>query len=391
MPLPHVASMLSEPYFRLLQLKDLWYEPRAATMKSRAELAHIRLLCSLGLGGAAIMPALLKSLHQLVPCDSAGFFWVDRDGDMADMYVERMLPPELTQRYFERHYDSAAHAFRERLLARMARREYIGEVVVDSRLEETPYFQEILRPLGVQQILIAVVHDEDVPLGQLSLYRGAYAPRFTGDDRDALATASRYMAPALCTPIATQPDERDQSFRDSDEEAVVVFDAAGTISSASHRAHALLAHASGEAVNRNTMRGAIARGVRKLLVGLAEQLQLNAPEQSVASVVVSNVWGRFRLRAYTLEGGQYAALVQRQEHFLVRLADAMRAVSLSPQQRETALLLARGMSNNEIAAAMSVSVNTANYHVKQLFQKLDAHDRGEVLVRIMDAGAAHRA
>jgi DNA-binding NarL/FixJ family response regulator len=49
-----------------------------------------------------------------------------------------------------------------------------------------------------------------------------------------------------------------------------------------------------------------------------------------------------------------------------------------------ALLLARGLTNPEIAKAMGVKMNTASYHVKQLFAKLDAHDRSEAIAHILD-------
>jgi len=61
----------------------------------------------------------------------------------------------------------------------------------------------------------------------------------------------------------------------------------------------------------------------------------------------------------------------------------MHNLALPPQQREVALLIAQGRSNQEIAAALNVSPNTASYHVKQLFLRLDAHERTEALQKIL--------
>jgi DNA-binding CsgD family transcriptional regulator len=47
------------------------------------------------------------------------------------------------------------------------------------------------------------------------------------------------------------------------------------------------------------------------------------------------------------------------------------------------MLLARGMSNQEIAAQMSLSVNTVAYHIKQLFSRLEAHGRAELIERVI--------
>jgi len=60
----------------------------------------------------------------------------------------------------------------------------------------------------------------------------------------------------------------------------------------------------------------------------------------------------------------------------------MPKVPLSPQQREIALLIAQGKSNQEIAEGLGVSGNTVAYHIKQLFLKLDVHDRAGAVERI---------
>lgn len=71
---------------------------------------------------------------------------------------------------------------------------------------------------------------------------------------------------------------------------------------------------------------------------------------------------------------------------ILKLAEAMGAFDLSPQQREVALLLAQGRSNQQIGVAMNVSGNTVNYHIKQLFIRLDAHDRADAVSKML-AGA----
>ena len=51
-------------------------------MKNAALVAHIRQLCCLGLGGRAIMPALLNAVRELVPFDAAEFAWLDARGEL---------------------------------------------------------------------------------------------------------------------------------------------------------------------------------------------------------------------------------------------------------------------------------------------------------------------
>lgn len=110
------------------------------------------------------------------------------------------------------------------------------------------------------------------------------------------------------------------------------------------------------------------------------------------ALAVTNRWGRFVLRAYWLTddiadpGALIGVQIRRQEPMVLRLSQAMQRLSLSPQQREVGLLLAQGKSNPEIAGALGVSLNTANYHVKQLFAKLNTHERTEVAPKLLGMG-----
>ena len=53
---------------------------------------------------------------------------------------------------------------------------------------------------------------------------------------------------------------------------------------------------------------------------------------------------------------------------------------LSPREREVAALIARGLSNREIGAALSISEKTAANHVEHIMTKLDLRSRAQVAV-----------
>jgi len=46
-----------------------------------------------------------------------------------------------------------------------------------------------------------------------------------------------------------------------------------------------------------------------------------------------------------------------------------------PPEHEVLVLVARGMTNGEIAAHLFLSVGTVKTHVKRIFAKLGLHDR----------------
>ena len=56
------------------------------------------------------------------------------------------------------------------------------------------------------------------------------------------------------------------------------------------------------------------------------------------------------------------------------------------REREVLTLIGLGMSNNEIAAHLHVSLSTAKTHVGRLLMKLNARDRAQLVIAAYDAG-----
>jgi DNA-binding NarL/FixJ family response regulator len=59
---------------------------------------------------------------------------------------------------------------------------------------------------------------------------------------------------------------------------------------------------------------------------------------------------------------------------------------LTEREREVLDLLARGMSNAEIAGALVISQKTVRNHVSNIFNKLQVADRAQAIIRARDAG-----
>ncbi len=56
------------------------------------------------------------------------------------------------------------------------------------------------------------------------------------------------------------------------------------------------------------------------------------------------------------------------------------AVDLTTREQETLVLVARGLTNPQIAARLSISVSTVNFHVHNVLDKLGAKTRTEAVV-----------
>ena len=343
------------------------------------------------------MPALLRAVRDLVPADSAEFFWVDSNGEMANHYAEQMLPSDSMQFYFRRAGTDGAHPLFASFRTRAAQEDPVTSLSVTESFRRTELYRSVMQHLGAEHALYCVIRERGRSLGQLSLYRGGERAPFTATERTAIAGIANYIARGLDDSFgAGRASPSDLGWQDTDHQAMLTLDRSGSIRHCSSAARRLLLYVTLDSVNYATLGlqdGAICDLMRGLAAQVAGPRCSEGIALSPAMVTITNRWGRFVLRAYWLtdEVGAPDALIgvqiRRQEMTLLRLSQAMHGLALSPQQKEVGLLLAQGRSNPQIAGALGVSLNTANYHVKQLFSKLNAHERTEVAPKLLSLGS----
>lgn len=59
-------------------------------------------------------------------------------------------------------------------------------------------------------------------------------------------------------------------------------------------------------------------------------------------------------------------------------------VELTRREKEVAALVARGLSNRQVASALTISERTADKHVANILKKLDLHSRQEISARLKE-------
>jgi two-component system, NarL family, response regulator DevR len=120
--------------------------------------------------------------------------------------------------------------------------------------------------------------------------------------------------------------------------------------------------------DNNLVAACLHAGARGYLLKDAEQI--NLPEQLVAIV------------------NGYAVLDP-------RAADALASfnyknqepiANLSTREREILQLISRGLSNSEISAKIFISENTIKTHIKEIYSKLDVHNRVEAVIEARKYG-----
>jgi len=96
-----------------------------------------------------------------------------------------------------------------------------------------------------------------------------------------------------------------------------------------------------------------------------------------------NVWGGFAFRAYWLTPALLGVTVHRQEPLPLRFLRRMNDLPLSAREREACLLLLAGHSRATIAEKLGVSRHTAIAHCRNIYAKLNVHNRAEFAAKVL--------
>lgn len=70
---------------------------------------------------------------------------------------------------------------------------------------------------------------------------------------------------------------------------------------------------------------------------------------------------------------------------------AAKVAGLTPRQREVGALLAKGLTNKEIAGVLSISAETVKNHVAAILDALDVSNRTEAVLLLVEAGVVDGA
>ena len=379
----------------------MWSSKRSATP------AHLRRLCTLGLPMEGIVPALMRALCREAHCDAGVVLWFDAQGDVANLYVQHLPAPAAMAAWFgpPREADAAPPLLPSGTVP-LRRSEFVATCADDddgeARARAAPrpepfcphrHLCAMATPSGAPlQRLCCPVLRHGAPVAALMLYRPAGMAPFSSEERTAVKAAGRYLS---LNGHALPADTSAAMYRASGEQGFLLCDPDGTVLRASANGYELLAQAAGCAVNRLTVPAGLEQAGRQLIRRLLAEDSLHGShdaERAERQSTLVNRWGLFRLHVFFEPDGPQGVLIERVEHLLVRLVVAMWHLDLSVQQGEVLLLLAQGLSHDRIAERMGVSPNTADYHIRQLYSKLNAHTRNEAIAFALGSlEAAHAA
>lgn len=355
------------------------------SIASRAE-ARFKQLCCLGLGGEAVMPALLRELHGFIPFVNGVFFYNAPDGSLAKIYAEWSSGP---QTYLEAFHDGRDHqipgwGWKDWSQTEVGAHDLEDILTIDkAAFRRTEFFNLVYRPNRTDRLLRLVVRDRGKAIGSTSLYRDGDRP-WTKDDKRKLESLEPFFVHAL-RDVAIRADV---ALSDSDEEGTILADVEGRPLHMSRLGASLLTLATYERFSPAT-RFAASPMLPPPLVAICRQLARifdGAPGESAPVYHHRNAWGGFTFRAHWLERSEprtIAISVRHREPVEIKLLRRAGQLPLSRRQAEVAFHLASGASHDDIAERLGISRNTAIAHGRWVYTKLDVHNRAELVGKLL--------
>lgn len=361
--------------------------------------ARIKQLCCLGLGGEAIMPAVLSELHALIPSYSNCFSWADAQGRMSNLAVENVdeffpVLPIYWEKFHNRTETDVILPFEE-AMSRPS-----GVLMFDQMLKVSrrdfyrhDYYNLFFRPVHFHTSINGIVREGGLALGGLGLHRSKGDPDFKAEDQRLLSRLMPFIAHAVAAAPASEVP-----LVDSEHEGFVIVDCDGRIHHLTADARRLLMLAT-RPTSPYGIRGTqvkLPAPIKQMCRRLTTVFSGNGRDPVSAPPICHhrNAQGGFTFRAHWLDSNALheSALgaapmigihIRYQEPLPVRVIRRLRSLPLlSHRQMQICLFLVEDTPNAEVARRMNMSVHTVVTHTRRLYEKLDVRNRPELVAKL---------
>lgn len=362
---------------------------------ARAE-SRFKQLCCLGLGGEALMPALLAELRVLVPSFGSTFFFFDDHGTLSNVYDENPEAPAVAQLYVQEFYDRPDRemgcGFADALRGRFGVQglEDILSVDMDT-FYRSDLHNLIYRPLDYDGMIRLACWDGNHTRGGVMLSRSRGERQFSAEERRTLASLESFFAHALAD---RRPGET--PLVESDRTGLIVANPEGKAIYSSAEGRKLLFYATHPKIEprRGESRTDILPPALMVLCRKLSRVFSGKPTRSAPVHHHRNIWGGFTFRGQWLEGedpssGLIAITINHEEPLPVRLVRRAGELPLSPRQAEVCVMMANGASAETIAERLGISRHTAIAHGRWIYNVLDVHNRAELLRTLLATNTVH--
>ncbi len=242
--------------------------------------------------------------------------------------------------------------------------------------ERSTRYRDLLEPAGIPHELRAAFVVRGRVWGAVHIARRAQSGAFTQRDADALARVCGAIANGIRASLRFDAARRGSSI---EAPGLIVVDATNSVELITAPARPLL-----NALGSNAL--AYADGMLPATVlALASHVRARGlragRESNVVTVPSPSGWITLHASLPNIGDGRVAIVIEPapgQRSATLRLE----INGVTAREREVATLLASGLSNSDIAAALVLSPHTVQDHIKSLFEKLGVASRQELVARV---------
>lgn len=338
------------------------------------------------------MPMLLDELRTFIPCPGTTFLWADENGGLANIYDDNPEAIRVALLFMQEFYDcdELGVGFRERMrrwCGVHSCEEMMGMSLAANEYLTSNQYNLIYRPLGYGRCISLVVRTpgQAVGLGGLTVHRGVNDRPFTADERRRLSNLEPFVAHLLTSPGASA-----FPVINSRRTGLIIATPDGQPVHASPEGRHLLFLATHARLSPGAKLSRFP-SLPAPLIQLCRNLTAifdGHPVVGPPAFHHRNVWGGFAFTAHWLQGVNNAAgligiVVTYREPLLVGIMRGIESLPLTRRQSQVCRLLANGSSYAEIATELGISKHTAIAHARWIYDKLDVHNRSELINRLV--------
>ena len=200
----------------------------ARSTAARAE-ARFKQLCCLGLGGEAVITALIYELHAIIPFFSASFSFADERGALANVCFDNPDIASITPLYLQvflnkRDRELPGNSYADAMRWQFGVHDLAKAVTIDpATFHRSDMYNLIYRRIGYElDFLRLVVRERGRGRGMLTLYRSPGTRPWSSEDKRQLAALESFFVHAL-----TSDSKDDVPLIDSGRSGLIVADPNG--------------------------------------------------------------------------------------------------------------------------------------------------------------------
>jgi DNA-binding CsgD family transcriptional regulator len=345
----------------------------------RQGIEHLRQLTMLGLGGPACAQTLFRELRQILSFDNAAFFWTgDRGRSLSHVFTETpaswKLMPLYSDNYFGGMEGKAIKSLPEALTNEVGPqhwRQFIRGSPADFFKSD---FHGVMSSADMYFHMRMILRGAHGSIGGMVLSRRRTDPDFTPEEATRLGHVEHLLAYVLTIrPAPADPETAPESV------GLLIVDRSGKMLFGTSHARAILQCVLGPyRDSERNLPAAVAMLVRKMCSSDGGS-DVEAPQCQF-----QNNAGRFTFRLHWLDplGAQASCIGVTVEHSVpvqLHIFKRLGEFSLSRRQRELALLIVAGRSESQAAQSLKLSLNTVEYHRKELYNRLGTESRHQLV------------